>query len=374
MELGLATFADVSPGANPEQVAQRLRDLLEEIELADRLGLEVFGVGEHHRPDYAVSATTVALGAAAARTKKIRLSSAVTVLSSADPVRVFQEYATLDLISNGRAEIMAGRGSFIESFPLFGYDLDDYDELFAERLELLLEVARVRAGHMVGQAPGAAERRRCVPKPDPAAAAGVDCRRRHPRLGGARRHARTAADDRDHRRGAGAVRAARGSLSPGGRARAVGAERTGRRTRPDRPIRDNRHACASKRTTTIEALAGPAVGINSHMYIAETSQQAANEFYPAYPPMMNRIGRERGWPPITRQQFDTAAVRSGALLVGSPQQVAEKIIAEHELFGNDRFLGHISVGTLPHERAMRATELFGAEVAPIVRAALGRQS
>src|SRR5579862_9020305 len=138
MELGLATFADVNPGAGPDRVAKRLRELLEEIELADRLGLEVFGVGEHHRPDYAVSATTVALGAAAARTEKIRLSSAVTVLSSADPVRVFQEFATVDLISNGRAEIMAGRGSFIESFPLYGFDLDDYDELFAEKLELLL--------------------------------------------------------------------------------------------------------------------------------------------------------------------------------------------------------------------------------------------
>src|ERR1019366_1910588 len=140
MELGLATFADVDPGAGPDRVAQRLRELLEEIQLADELGIEVFGLGEHHRPDYAVSSTAVALAAAAARTEKIRLSSAVTVLSSADPVRVFQEFATLDLLSGGRAEIMAGRGSFIESFPLFGYDLDDYDELYAEKLELLLAI------------------------------------------------------------------------------------------------------------------------------------------------------------------------------------------------------------------------------------------
>src|SRR5579862_6894399 len=155
MELGLATFADVNPGAGPDRVAKRLRELLEEIELADRLGLEVFGVGEHHRPDYAVSATTVALGAAAARTEKIRLSSAVTVLSSDDPVRVFQRFATVDLVSNGRAEIMAGRGSFIESFPLFGYDLDDYDRLFEEKLARLLAVRAtgLSNGHGVFPAP-----------------------------------------------------------------------------------------------------------------------------------------------------------------------------------------------------------------------------
>ena len=372
MELGLATFADVAPGAGPEQVAQRLHELLAEIELADQLGLEVFGVGEHHRPDYAVSATTVALGAAAARTETIRLSSAVTVLSSADPVRVFQEYATLDLISGGRAEIMAGRGSFIESFPLFGYDLDDYDELFAEKLELLLalresEKVTWSGTHRaplddvgvyprpiqqplpvwiaVGGTPASVARAGALGLPLMIAIIGGSPARFAPLV--------------DLYRQAVAQRRARTDAPAGsGPAQTDASAITDTSATPGAPAITSTHA-------------GPAVGINSHMYIAETSQQAAREFYPAYAPMMNRIGRERGWPPLTRQQFDAACGPSGHLLVGSPQQVTEKIIAEHELFGNDRFLGHISVGTLPHEQALRATELFGTEVAPVVRAALG---
>ena len=181
MELGLATFADVAPGASPARVAQRLQELLEEIELADRLGLDVFGLGEHHRRDYAVSAPTVALAAAAARTEKIRLSSAVTVLSSADPVTVFEEFSTLDLLSGGRAEIMAGRGSFTESFPLFGLDLEDYDELFAEKLELLLALRSSESVSLVGAPSRRAARRRRVSPPTPAAAARVDRGRRHAR-------------------------------------------------------------------------------------------------------------------------------------------------------------------------------------------------
>jgi probable LLM family oxidoreductase len=348
VELGLATFADVSPGADAGRAARRLCELLEEIELADQLGLEVFGVGEHHRPDYAVSAPAVALAAAAARTKNIRLTSAVTVLSSTDPVRVFQDFATLDLLSGGRAEIMAGRGSFIESFPLFGYDLDDYDELFAEKLQLLLALrdservtwsGRHRAAlRDVGVYP------RPLQQPLPVWIA----------VGG----------------------------SPGSVARAgalglplmlaiIGGP-------PARfaPLIDlYREAAAQGDTGGSEAdRSRLAVGINSHAYVAETSQRAADEFFPHYSRMMNRIGRERGWSPMTREQFDAGCAPEGWLLVGSPQQVAEKILAEHELFGNDRFLAQISVGTLPHEQAMRATELFGAEVAPIVREALERPS
>jgi alkanesulfonate monooxygenase SsuD/methylene tetrahydromethanopterin reductase-like flavin-dependent oxidoreductase (luciferase family) len=372
MELGLATFADVHPGAGREQVAQRLHDLLAEIELADQLGLEVFGVGEHHRPDYAVSATTVALAAAAARTEKIRLSSAVTVLSSADPVRVFQDYATLDLLSGGRAEIMAGRGSFIESFPLFGYDLDDYDELFAEKLELLLALRESERVTWSGKhrAPlndiGVYPRPIQQPLPVWIAVGGTPAS--VARAGALGLPLMIAIIGGSPARFAPLVDLYRqaveqGQAGPG--ASAEGPLQTGSST-----------ITATSATTGSPAAtgahAGPAVGINSHMYVAETSQQAAKEFYPAYAPMMNRIGRERGWPPLTRQQFDAACGPSGALLVGSPQQVAEKIIAEHELFGNDRFLGHISVGTLPHEQALRATELFGTEVAPIVHSALGR--
>jgi probable LLM family oxidoreductase len=336
MELGLATFADVPPGADAGRAARRLRELLEEIELADQLELEVFGVGEHHRPDYAVSATAVALAAAAARTQRIRLTSAVTVLSSADPVRVFQDFATLDLLSGGRAEIMAGRGSFIESFPLFGYDLDDYDELFAEKLELLLALRDSERISWSGKHRAALRDVGVYPRP---------LQQPLPvwiAVGG----------------------------SPGSVARAgalglplmlaiIGGQ-------PARfaPLIDlYREAAGSNRSEI-------AVGINSHAYVAETSQRAGDEFFPHYSRMMNRIGRERGWPPMTREQFDAGCAPDGWLLVGSPQQVAEKILAEHELFGNDRFLAQISVGALPHEQAMRATELFGGEVALIVRKAL----
>jgi alkanesulfonate monooxygenase SsuD/methylene tetrahydromethanopterin reductase-like flavin-dependent oxidoreductase (luciferase family) len=341
-------------------VAQRLTELLEEIELADRLGLDVFGVGEHHRRDYSVSAPTVALAAAAARTKRIRLTSAVTVLSSADPVRIFEEFSTLDLLSGGRAEIMAGRGSFTESFPLFGYELDDYDELFAEKLELLLALrdservswsGRHRAPlHdaevyprplqrplpvwiAVGGTPASVARAGTLGLPLMIAIIGGQPARFAPLVELYREAARRAKTD------------------PAGYPEVDPAQRSG-------------IGPAGRSDAGTEQLA---VGINSHMYIAETSQRAADEFFGPYSQMMNRIGRERGWPPLTRAQFDAGCGPDGHLLVGSPQQVAEKILAQHELFGHDRFLGHISVGVLPHEKTLRATELFATEVAPAVR-------
>jgi probable LLM family oxidoreductase len=339
MELGLATFADVNLGAGPDRVAKRLKELLEEIELADRLGLEVFGVGEHHRPDYAVSATAVALAAAAARTEKIRLSSAVTVLSSADPVRVFQEFATLDLLSNGRAEIMAGRGSFIESYPLFGFDLDDYDELFAEKLELLLQLRKSERVTWSGKhrAPlndiGVYPRPVQNPLPVWIAVGGTP---------------------------ASVARA--GALGLPLMIAIIGGA----------PVRFaplvELYREAARRAEADPA--GLQVGINSHMYLAETAQRARDEFFPAYSQMMNRIGRERGWPPMSRAQFDAGCEPEGHLLVGTPEDVTRKILAHHRLFENDRFLGHISVGVLPHDQAMRATELYATEVAPAVRTAL----
>jgi probable LLM family oxidoreductase len=339
MELGLATFADVNPGADPGRVAQRLRELLEEIELADSLGLEVFGVGEHHRVDYAVSATTVALAAAAARTEQIRLSSAVTVLSSADPVRVFQEFATLDLLSNGRAEIMAGRGSFTESFPLFGYDLEDYDELFAEKLELLLAL------------------------------------REHERVTWSGKH-RAALDDigvypRPLQNPLPVWIAVGGTPGSVARAGALGLPLMiaiiGGAPARFAPLVELYREAARRAEPDPADLR---VGINSHMYLADTAQRARDEFFPVYSQMMNRIGRERGWPPMTPAQFDAGCEPEGHLLVGTPDEVTAKILAHHELFGHDRFLGHISVGVLPHAKAMRATELYGTEVAPAVRAAL----
>ncbi len=340
MELGLATFADVAPGASPERVAQRLQELLEEIELADSLGLEVFGVGEHHRRDYSVSAPTLALAAAAARTSKIRLSSAVTVLSSADPVTVFEEYSTLDLLSGGRAEIMAGRGSFTESFPLFGLDLNDYDELFSEKLELLLALRDSESVTWSGRhrAPlhDAAVYPRPLQQPLPVWIA----------VGGT-----PASVARAGMLGLPLMIAIIGG-APARFAPLVELYREAARRAEPNP-------------------AQLAVGINSHMYIADTAQRAADEFFGPYSQMMNRIGRERGWPPMSRAQFDAGCAPEGHLLVGTADQVAEKILAHHGLFKHDRFLGHISVGVLPHEKAMHATKLFATEVAPRVRAALG---
>jgi probable LLM family oxidoreductase len=338
MEIGVYTFADLNPATTP---AQRMRELVEEAALADQVGLDVFGLGEHHRADFLVSSPAVVLGAVAARTENIRLSSAVTVLSSDDPVRVFQDFATLDLLSDGRAEIMAGRGSFIESFPLFGYDLDDYDELFAEHLDLLL---RLRADEVVtweGKHRPAIDGRGVYPRPV-----------QNPlpvwiAVGGSPQSVARA-----------------GTLGLPLALAIIGGL-------PERfvPLVDlYREAARESGHDPI-----PPVGINSHTYVADTSQQAADEYFPAYAAMMNRIGRERGWPPMARDQFDQARSPRGSLVVGSPQEVAEKILFEHDLFGNQRFLCQISVGTLPHDKAMRAIELLGTEVAPVVRAEVARR-
>lgn len=339
MEIGLYSFAERTPDprtGNLVSAEQRLRDLLEEIVLADQVGLDVFGVGEHHRPDYVVSSPAVVLAAAAARTSRIRLTSAVTVLSSDDPVRVFQDYATLDLLSGGRAEIMAGRGSFIESFPLFGFDLSNYDELFAEKLELLLAIRDSERITWSGQHRPAihdlAIHPRPVQQPLPVWIA----------VGGTPQSV---------------MRAARLGL-PLALAIIGGA--------PERfvPLID------LYRETAVRAghdLAEMPVSINSHGFLAESAREAAEEALPRYLEVMGRIGRERGWPPPTRARFDAETSPRGALLVGSPQEVIDKIIFEHQLFGHQRTLIQLSVGTMPHAKMMRAIELLGTEVAPVVR-------
>jgi alkanesulfonate monooxygenase SsuD/methylene tetrahydromethanopterin reductase-like flavin-dependent oxidoreductase (luciferase family) len=382
VELGLATFADVPLGADAPQTARRLRELLEEIELADQLGLEVFGLGEHHRSDYAASAPPIALAAAAARTERIRLSSAVTVLSSADPVRVFEDFATLDLISDGRAEIMAGRGSFTESFPLFGYDLDDYDELFAEKLELLLRLRESERVTWSGRHRPLLQDAAVYPRPlqsplpvwiavggtptSVARAGMLGLPLMIAIIGGS--PARFAPLVDLYRR---TVAQGRALADAGGiREAAPEPQRSGSSDGEGEIVASKRADRAGPATSRRADRAGPAVGINSHTYLAATSQRAADEYFAPYSQVMNRIGRERGWPPMSRAQFDAACGPEGHLLVGSVQQVVEKILAEHELFGHDRFLAHVSIGTLPHERAMRAIELFGNEVAPAVRAAL----
>jgi probable LLM family oxidoreductase len=337
MELGIYTFAELSPDPTTgEQISphERLRNLVEEIALADEVGLDVFGVGEHHRPDFAVSAPAIVLAAAAERTRRIRLTSAVTVLSSDDPVRVFQNFSTLDLLSGGRAEIMAGRGSFTESFPLFGYDLEHYDELFAEKLELLLAVRDRETVTWQG--------RHRAPLAEQAV---------HPRPYQERLPIWVAVGGNPQS----VIRA--GVLGLPMALAIIGGQ-------PERfkPFVELHREAISRSGHEPQP-----VSINSHGYVADTSQRAADEWFPSYADVMSRLGRERGWPPMTRAQYDASLELRGANLVGDPQQVAEKILFQHELFGHGRTLLQFSVGSMPHAQIMRSIELFGTEVAPIVR-------
>jgi probable LLM family oxidoreductase len=339
MELGLATFADLASGVSPEQ---RMRDLLEEAKLADELGLDVFAIGEHHRPDFLISAPAVPLAAIAARTNRIRLSSAVTVLSSEDPVRVFQQFAELDLISGGRAEIMAGRGSFIESFPLFGYDLDDYDELFAEKLDLLLRIRESThvtwSGSHRAALGGAGVWPRPLQDPLPVWVA----------VGGTPQSVLRA-----------------GALGLPLTLAIIGGQ-------PERfvPLVElYRRAFEAAGHDPAQAK----IAINTHAFVGATEQEANSAFATSYLAMMNRIGRERGWPPSGRAEYDALRSPRGALAVGSPEQVAEKILFEHELFANQRYIGQMSVGAVAHVDVMRSIELFGTKVAPIVRAEVERR-
>ncbi len=338
MELGLYTFAELPPDGSVTP-QRRLRDLLEEIELADRVGLDVFGVGEHHRPDFAVSSPSVVLGAAAVRTSRIRLTSAVTVLSSDDPVRVFQDFATIDLLSDGRAEIMAGRGSFIESFPLFGFDLDDYDELFAEKLELLLRLIEEEHPVWSGRFRAPLTGQGVYPRP---------AQERIPlwiAVGGNPESA---------------IRAGRLGL-PMALAIIGGMP--------------ERFAVFAKLHRTAAREAGfdppPPLSINSHGFIAETSQEALAVSFPPVAEAMNKIGRERGWPPMSRADYEASAELRGANFVGSPEQVVEKILFQHEIFHHQRFLLQLTVGSMPHDKVLHAIELYGTKVAPAVREALG---
>lgn len=342
MELGIFTFGAMTPDPSSGvriSAGERLRNLIEEIELADQVGLDVFAVGEHHRADYAVSSPAVVLAAAATRTKNIQLGSAVTVLSSDDPLRVYQQFATLDLLSKGRAEIIVGRGSFSESFTLFGKPGENYDTLFDEKLDILL---RARASERVTWSG------RSRP---PLINAGI-----YPRveqgslpvwvgLGGTAQSA---------------VRAGRLGLP-------MSLAIIGGNPAQFVPLVDLYRATATKAGHDLSRLP---VAISSNGFIAETSQQAADVFFPSYELQMNQLGRERGWGSMTRATYEAQRSISGALAVGSATQLVDRILQQHSLFQHDRFLLQMSVGTVPHAHVMRSIELYGTQVAPAVRRAL----
>ncbi len=342
MEIGISTFVENTPDPETGQLLspyQRMQNLMEEIELADQVGLDVYAIGEHHRPDFVVSSPATVLAAAAVKTKNIRLSSAVSVLSSDDPVRVFQQFAHVDLLSGGRAEIMAGRGSFIESFPLFGNDLQDYDTLFSEKLELLIKLNKSEKVTWQGHHRPSINNRGVYPRP---------YQKELPvwiAVGGTPESV---------------IRAAKNGLPLA--IAIIGGM-------PEQFIQ---LADLYKRTylSAGHDIDQMQISVHSHGFIAEDSQQAADDFYGPYALVMSQIGRERGWSPMTRQQYEAMRTRRGSLLVGSPQEVTDKILMEQEMFGLTRFLMHLSVGTMPHKKLMKAIELLGTVVAPEVRKAV----
>lgn len=340
MEFGISSFGEVIPegkAGGAAGAAARMQELLEEIRLADEAGLDVYALGEHHRADYLVSSPEMILSAAASITKKIKLSSSVTVLSSADPVRVFQQFATLDLISQGRAEIMAGRGSFIESFPLFGYNLDDYDELFVEKLDLLLNINKSEIVDWKGQFRAPIRHQGVYPRP---------LQQSLPvwlAVGGTPASAKRA-----------------GTLGLPMTVALLGG-------------RPEQFASLVQLFRQSAADAGhqpPPLCINTHFYVAPDSEQAADEFFPTYQKLMNKIGSERGWAPLDRNQFEYLR-KQGPLLVGSPEELTERIIRFNDIFRMDRYLAQVITGPdLPQENIMRCIRLLAEKVAPAVREAI----
>jgi probable LLM family oxidoreductase len=347
MQIGVDSFgaviSDPASGITLSAV-QRIQNLLEEIERADQVGLDVFGIGEHHRAEFLDSAPAVILSAAATRTKNIRLSSAVTVLSAADPVRVFQEFATLDLISNGRAEIVAGRGSFVDSFPLFGFNVEDYDALFSEKLELLLKIRENTKVHWSGRfrAPltGQAVYPRPVQNPLPIWVG----------VGGTPESF---------------VRA--GELGLPLMVAIIGGE-----FRRFRPLVDLYRNAGRRAGHSAEKLV---VGLHAIGFLGDTTQQAADDFFPGYAHTFTEIGKERGWPPTTRAQFDAVRGPTGALLIGDAETVAKKMVYVNEVLGGlSRITFQMGVSTLPHQKMLRSIEILGTSVAPIVREGLAATS
>jgi probable LLM family oxidoreductase len=345
MQIGIDSFAAAyDESSRAVAPTERLRNLIEQIEQADQLGLDVFGIGEHHRQEYLDAAPAVILGAAVARTHRIRLTSAVTVLSAADPVRVFQQFATLDLLSGGRAEMVVGRGSSIEAFPLFGYRLEDYDSLFAEKLDLLLKIRDHEHVHWSG--------------------------RHRPALTGQGVYPRPLQNPLPIWLGVG------GTPQSFARAGALGLPLMvaiiGGEPRRFRPLIDLYRETGERHGHSPERLK---VGVHALGYVAETTQTAADEFFPGYARAVTDVGKERGWPPVTRAGFDAQRGPHGALLIGSPEEVAEKILRHSEALGGiSRLTFQMNAASLPHAKLMRAIEAIGTRVAPPLKGELAAAS
>lgn len=342
MELGISMFGDLATDPKTgkfQSPQQRLNEIIEEIKLMDELGLDYFGIGEHHRPDYAVSSPEILLAAAATVTKQIKLGSAVTVLSSADPVKVYQNFAMIDLLSNGRAEIMAGRGSFIESFPLFGYDLKDYETLFEEKLELLLKINENESISWKGQHRAALENQSILPR-------AVD---NHLPIwlavGGTPQSV---------------VRAGRLGLPL--MIAIIGG--SPKQFKPFFELYRQEYLAAGHDVEKMK------VGIHAHGIFGEDARQLSDEYFPLYASQMNRIGRSRGWQPYHRSQFEAGKTKDGALFIGEPEAMVEKILYVQEMFGLDRFAAHMDVGGPSHLDLMKSIELYGTKIVPKIKEAL----
>ena len=341
MEIGISMFGDqhIDPQGNIQPTSQRLQELIEEIKLMDELGLDFFGIGEHHRPDYAVSTPEIILAAAATVTKKIKLGSAVSVLSSSDPVRLYQSFATIDQLSNGRAELMAGRGSFTESFPLYGYNLNDYDELFEEKLDLLVKIDNENPITWKGRLRPSLNKQQVLPR------AYNEQLAMWVAVGGTPESV---------------VRAAKHGLPVifaiigGNPAQFV-------------PLFDYyREAWQHYKHDPRKVQ----VGVHMHCFFGDNSKEIADQYYPLYSAQMNRVGSSRGWPPYQRQQFDMGRGPKGHLLISDASEAVDKILRLQEMFGLTRFSAHMDVGGPSHKSLMRSIEIFGTKIAPKLREAV----
>lgn len=344
MELGIGMFGDLSVDpqtGKPRSAKLKLQEILEQIKLADEIGLDVFGLGEHHRPDYAISSPEIVLAAAASITKNIKLMSTVTVLSSAEPVKVYQDFSTIDLISNGRAEIGVGRGSFIESFPLFGYDLRNYDKLFEEKLDLLLNINNNEVVNWKGELRAPMVNQMVLPRATNNGQLPIWIA-----VGGTPQSVLRAAV-----LGLPLVVAIIGGMP-----------------RQFQPLIEYYKEQYVKHGHDINKMQ---IGIHSHAFVSD-NEAGADGYYHNYAAQMDRIGASRGWAPYTKEQFDGGRSKEGALFIGEAEAVTEKILYMHELFGITRFIGHMDIGDPSHAEMMKSIEIFGTKIAPVVRKALNK--